>query len=62
LVKSILDDTPPQVDLINFKMMMGQCGDDIGRSGIGYRRVFMKKNANKIVSEKYLKYEIDRVF
>jgi len=60
LINSIIEGTPAQSDLIEWKLKIGCFRSDLGRAGAGYWRGFLKRNGNKIVSRKGLKYEINR--
>ena len=59
LENSIIDGTPAQADLVEWKLNIGYYGNNIGKLGTGYWREFREKN-NKFVSRNGLKFEIDR--
>ena len=58
LINDLIEGTPVQKDLIEMKKAMGW--SNTGTVGLGYWRLFMKRNGHLLVSKRGKKFELDR--
>ena len=62
LINSLIENTDHQKKLISWKKKHSYfgCEEDLGKIGLGYFNLFMKRHADKLTSKRGHKYELDR--
>ena len=62
LINSLIENTNHQKKLISWKKKHSYfgCEEDLGKIGLGYFNLFMKRHADKLTSKRGHKYELDR--